>query len=252
MNAAEDDRTGEHGEYHPHHPRLDAERLLHRECNCVRLHRNINQTKGHRDEHSKELCHRRLPERILDIVCRPAVKESVSTRDLVDLGERALDESSCRSDECNDPHPEHGTGPARDNRNRNPRNVADTDARSSADAECLKRRNRLAPARTAPEISREQTHHLRQCPQLNKTGRESKPEPAADKHDDDDISPQEIIDRADHRIEKIHKNTLPIKNRPHNNGEECALSNCIPVFFPISGVSRRILQPILYFSRKRV
>ena len=141
------------------------------------------------------------------------MKETVSARDLIDLRERALDEPRCRPDEGDDPHPEHSTGTARHNGDRNARDIADPDARGGADAERLERGDRLASARTTPKIAREQTHHLGQRTQLNESGRKCKPKAAADEYNDDDISPQKIVDRADHRVEEIHKNHPSQKNK---------------------------------------
>ena len=158
------------------------------------------------------------------------MKESVSTRNLVDLGERALDKARRRPDEGDDPHPEDSPRTARDDRDGNARNVADADARGRAHAERLKRGDRLASARTPSEIAREQAHHLGQRAQLDEPRRQREPESGADEHDDDDISPQEVVDRANKRIEEVHKTTLSKNNTLHHNRKAFCLSNWIRVF----------------------
>ena len=180
------------------------------------------------------------------------MKESVSTRDLVDLRECTLNEARRRPDEGDDPHPEHSPGTARHNGDRNARDIADPDTRGGADAERLERGDRLASARAAAKIPREQAHHLGQRTQLNKSGRDCEPQTAADEHNNDDISPQKIIDRADDRVEEIHRNHPFQKNKQHDNGKDEDLSNCIPVFFYKENHSGTFISCFLYFSLKRV
>ena len=252
MDAAEDDHSREYGEHTAHDVGINAECLLHRDRNRIRLHGDIDQTERDRDKHGKEFGDCRLPKGVLNVVRRSAVKEAVSTRNLVDLGERALDKARRCPNEGDDPHPEHSTGTTRHNGDRNARDIADTDARGGTDTERLKRGDRLASAWAATELPREQPHHLGQRTQLNKSGRDCEPQTAAHKHNDDDISPQKIIDRADHRVEKIHRNHPFQKNKQHHNGKNEDLSNCIPVFFHKENHSGTFISCFLYFSLKRV
>ena len=215
VNPAEDNGAREDGEDAAHHPGINAERLLHRKRDRICLNGYVDQAEGDGDEHSKELCDGRLATRILDIVRGTAVKEPVAARDLVDLGERALDKSRRRANEGDDPHPEYGAGTARNDGDGNTCDVADADARGRTDAKSLERRDRLASARTAAELPREEANHLGQSTQLNQPGGKCEPEPRADEHNDDDISPQEVVDRTDKRIEKIHRTVLS-KHNPHN------------------------------------
>ena len=157
-NAAEpakDHECRQHREGDAHDPRLHAECLLHRERNRICLHRDVDQTERHGDQHGKELCHGGLTECILDVVGRAAVKEPVAARNLVDLRERALYEPRRRPNEGNRPHPKYRPGAARYNGDGNARNIADADTRRRTDAERLERRDRLSPARAASEIARQ-------------------------------------------------------------------------------------------------
>ena len=159
------------------------------------------------------------------------MKEPMAARNLVDLRERTLHEPRRRPDKGNRPHPEHRAGAARHNGDGNARNIADADTRRRTDAERLKRRDRLTPARAATEVTREKTHHLGQRTQLDELRREREPQPAANEDDDDDISPQKVIDRPHSRVEKIHSITLSYKNSLNNKRKKRFLSNCIRVFF---------------------
>ena len=205
VNAAEDDHAREHGKDTAHHIGVSTECLFHRERNGICLHGNVNQSKRHGDQHGEKFCDIGLPECILYVVCRAAMKKSMSTGNLIDLCECALDKSRRRADEGDDPHPKDSTGTARHNGNGDTRNIADPHARRCAHAERLKRGNRLAPARAAPKIPRKEEHHLRQCTQLDKAGHQRKPKSTANEYDDDDVCPEKIIDRTDGAVQQIHR-----------------------------------------------
>ena len=66
-----------------------------------------------------------LVQGVLDVVGRAAVELAVAARQLVDLGERALDEACRAAEEGDGPHPEDGAGAARDDGNRDACDVAD-------------------------------------------------------------------------------------------------------------------------------
>ena len=231
--TSKDHERRQHREGDAHDPRLHAERLLHRQRNRIRLYRDVDQAERHGDQHGKELCHGGLTECILDVVGRAAVKEPVAARNLIDLRERALYEPRRRPNEGNRPHPEHRPGAARHNGDGNARDIADADTRCRADTERLERRDRLAPARAASEIARKEAYHLGQRTQLDELRREREPQSAADKNNDDDISPQKVVDRPHSRVEKIHRITLSYKNSLHHTRKKSLLSNCIHVFFHI-------------------
>ena len=197
VNAAKDDRPREHGKNTAHHIGVNTECLFHRERNGICLHGNIDQSKRHGDQHGEKFCDAGLLECIFYVICRAAMKKSMSARDLIYLRECALDKSRRRADEGDDPHPKDSTGPARHNGNGDTRNIANPHARRCTHTERLKRGDRLASARAAPKIPCKEAHHLRQRTQLDKAGHQRKPKSTADEYDDDDICPEKIIDRTD-------------------------------------------------------
>ena len=143
-HAAEDDERRQHAEEGSGIDRGNAEGRLGGQRNRVGLYGYVDETERHRDQEGEELGYAGLAQRILDVVGWAAVELAVAARQLVDLGERTLDEARRTAEEGDGPHPEDGAGAARDDGNRDACDVADADARSRADAEGLEGAYRIA------------------------------------------------------------------------------------------------------------
>ena len=203
-HAAKDDEGGQYAEEGSGVDRLDAEGRLSRKRNRVGLHGYVDEAKRHRDQEGEELGHTGLMQGVLDVVGRAAVELAVAARQLVDLGECALDEACRAAEEGDGPHPEDGAGAARDDGNRDARDVADADARGRADAEGLEGAYRIALCLFA-DAFRQQAQHLGQHAQLHEMRGEREVDAAADEHDDEHVRPQHVVDGRDHRIHCIHR-----------------------------------------------
>ena len=198
-HAAEDDKCREDTENDGRAELRDAEGILHGQCDGVGLYGVIDKTVGNGDEDSEELSDARLLEGILDVVSRAAMEGIVAAWQLVDLGQRALDEAGSAADEGDNPHPEDSTRAAGNDCDSHTGNVADTDTGGSRDAECLEGADGFARCLFADAI-RQQADHFRQQAQLDKFCRQREPKAAADKDSNEDIGPKDIIDLIDDSV----------------------------------------------------
>lgn len=138
----------------------------------------------------------------VDVIGRSS-NEMLVVRNLVELGERGFNECGCTTNQCNHPHPEHGSRSTNGYGCCYACQVACSHTCCYGYGKGLERRNLLAM------LSfwgfQQQSEHLRNHTELHELAFPCEPQSTCYEHANQDVSPKPVYNRLQHQIRKIIK-----------------------------------------------
>jgi hypothetical protein len=210
-DAAIDHEAGDHRQHQPGPEALDPEAVLHGAGHGVAL-KGVEAERECRDqadriEHGEpgELA----PEPMDDVLRRSAAIGAVLVRALVELGQRAFEQTGRHADQRDRPHPDHGTRAAEGDRDRHARDIAAADP--PADAYQERFPGAHMPAGLRLSAWKQYPEHAPEKAELDEP--RSQGEEAAEHHQgrDQRPAPGAIADHGEKRLKITHCTVPPTR-----------------------------------------
>ena len=146
---------------------------------------------AHQQEDGEEGGKPGLLQALEDIVGRSA-DERMAVFLFEKLGQGRFHESRCRTQQGDDPHPEHGARTADGDGGRHARQVTGSHPGGHRNGESLERRNVLFSIVLAGGIA-QQAEHLADHPELYATRLQGKVQRATNQHGNQDVGPEKVV-----------------------------------------------------------
>ena len=186
VDASEDDQQREQRQAGADPMVGEAESTLPGRADRVALHRVEGETECHGDQHGEEDAHPAFAQSAFHVVGR-AADIGVPPLAFVELSEGRFDEGTRRTQQGDDPHPEHGARPADGDRRGDARQVARADAAGQRHGECLERRDMLLAPGAASGRLAQHAHHLTQHTKLHAARTQREPDGAPQQECDQQV-----------------------------------------------------------------